>query len=58
MNAITEYRVIAVSRAFSQKKAIRQLEQEVNEAIARGWEPIGGVAVGGNTYYQALVKRR
>ena len=58
MNAITEYRVITVSRAFSQKKALQQLEQEVNEAIARGWEPIGGVAMAEHVYSQALVKRR
>lgn len=36
------------------------LEREVNAAIERGWEPIGGVSVvhysgGGDFYYQAVV---
>lgn len=28
----------------------------VNQAIADGWKPLGGVAVGGGFYYQAMIK--
>lgn len=36
------------------------LEREVNKAIERGWEPIGGVCCdssygGGTYYYQAML---
>lgn len=34
---------------------IEHLEEEVNKAIKKGWEPQGGVAVS-DSYYQAMVK--
>ena len=52
------YRVIYVNGYFSQKGAMDQLIKEVNEAIAMGWEPIGGICLHGPTLAQAMVKRR
>jgi hypothetical protein len=54
----TNYHIIHVNSVFSYKKALEQLEREVNEAMALGWEPVGGVAVAGATYFQAMIKRR
>jgi hypothetical protein len=33
----------------------QELETAVKEAIRKGWQPIGGVAVSGNMLYQAMV---
>lgn len=52
------YKVITVAMGFSMKKALAQLTTEVNEAIARGWRPAGGVAVGGTHLMQALRRER
>jgi hypothetical protein len=32
-----------------------QLEALVKDAISKGWQPLGGVAVAGNIFYQAMV---
>lgn len=53
-----QYRIISVSSAFSQKRALEPLAKQVNEAIALGWEPVGGVAVHASLYLQAMIKRR
>lgn len=53
-----QYRVISVNAAFSQKRALERLTKEVNEAIALGWEPIGGLAGAGAILLQAMIKRR
>jgi hypothetical protein len=53
-----QYQIISVSAVFSGSKALEKLTKEVNEAIALGWEPQGGVAVAANQYIQAMVKRR
>lgn len=54
-----QYRIISVCAAFSRSKALERLTKEVNEAIALGWEPIGGLAtVGGQCFLQAMIKRR
>jgi mannose/cellobiose epimerase-like protein (N-acyl-D-glucosamine 2-epimerase family) len=53
-----QYRVIAVRQCFSQKGAIERLVKEVNEAIALGWEPQGGITVYGVQLMQAMIKRR
>jgi hypothetical protein len=31
-----------------------QLEALVREAIGKGWQPIGGVAISGKVFYQAM----
>jgi hypothetical protein len=53
-----QYKIISVSAVFSGSKALEKLTKEVNEAIALGWEPMGGLATNGTNLYQALVKRR
>ncbi len=53
-----QYRVISVSSVFSLKRALEQLIKEVNEAIALGWEPQGGVTIHAAQLLQAMVKRR
>jgi hypothetical protein len=53
-----QYRVIAVRQCFSQKGALERLVKEVNEAIALGWEPQGGITVYGVQLMQAMIKRR
>ena len=52
------YKVISVGMGFSLKRALAQLTTEVNEAVARGWRPCGGVAVGGTHVMQALLRER
>ncbi|HUF48344.1 MAG TPA: hypothetical protein VMM93_11050 [Vicinamibacterales bacterium] len=60
------YKVIVqkVESALSRNvgKAARELSRQVNDQMALGWEPVGGVAIGtaGSAPYllQALVKRR
>ncbi len=52
------YKIISVSMGFSLKRALAQLTTEVNEAMARGWRPAGGVAVGGTHVMQALLRDR
>jgi hypothetical protein len=32
----------------------QELEAAVKDAIRKGWQPIGGLAVSGNTFYQAM----
>ena len=61
-----EYKVIVkeVTSVVSRNvdKAADELSREVNEHIAHGWEPLGGVAIGGAGtapyLFQALLKRR
>jgi hypothetical protein len=50
-----QYKIISVSAVISGSRA---LDKEVNEAIALGWEPMGGLATTGANLYQAMVKRR
>lgn len=53
-----QYRIISASSCFSPKRALERLTREVNEAIALGWEPLGGVAVTYGQFTQAMIKRR
>ena len=54
-----QYRIISVTAVFSGSKALEKLTKAVNEAMAMGWEPVGGVAVvHGNQLVQAMIKRR
>lgn len=45
------YRVLCGSRMD-----IRRFEEKVNEAICRGYEPVGAPAVEGGVIYQAMRK--
>jgi hypothetical protein len=53
-----QYRIISVGAPFSSKRALERLAQEVNQAIALGWEPLGGIAIIGAQLLQAMIKRR
>ena len=54
-----QYKIISVCAVFSRSKALDKLTREVNEAIALGWEPIGGLAtLGAQRFIQAMIKRR
>jgi hypothetical protein len=53
-----QYRVISVSACFSMKRALERLTKEVNEAIALGWEPLGGITWAQTGLLQTMVKRR
>ena len=53
-----EYKILRVSAPFSPSKGVEKLAQLVNEAIALGWEPVGGVCQFQATLLQAMIKRR
>jgi hypothetical protein len=53
-----EYKVIYFQSAFSAAKAFEKLVKAVNEAIALGWEPAGGVSATDYSVAQAMIKRR
>jgi len=54
-----QYKIITVTAVFSATRALEEFTKQVNEAIALGWEPIGGLAtVGCQRFYQAMIKRR
>ena len=54
-----EYRILYAQHLLSIDKAVQKLMRLVQEAIALGWEPLGGVAMSEHgTVAQALVKRR
>lgn len=53
-----QYKVIWVITVFSGSKACAKLTKEVNEAIALGWEPVGGIACTNARLLQAMIKRR
>ena len=56
-----QYKVICVSGAnsfvFQAKLTLEQLVKEVNDAIAEGWEPLGGITFVQTKFFQAMVKR-
>jgi len=45
---------VLIAYAILQGTTKEQLEALVREAIGKGWQPIGGVAVSGNVFYQAM----
>jgi hypothetical protein len=53
-----QYKIISVSAVFSGSKALEKLTKQVNEAIALGWEPIGGLTACSAIFCQAMIKRR
>jgi len=53
-----QYKVVAISCCFSRTRTLEKFTQEVNAAIAEGWEPLGGIAYSGPTLAQAMIKRR
>ena len=53
-----QYKVISTSCCFSMSRALAKFTKEVNDAIAEGWEPVGGVTFAQTSMLQALIKRR
>ena len=53
-----QYKIISVTPFFSRTKSFDQLAKLVNEAIALGWEPVGGVTAANGALAQAMIKRR
>jgi len=54
-----EYKIISVQTTFSDNRAMAKLTQEVNAALAQGWEPLGGLALTDRgPLAQAMIRRR
>ena len=53
-----EYKLITVSMTWSAGKALEKLTKAVNDAIALGWEPLGGPVMFHAQFCQAMIKRR
>ena len=55
---VADYKLVVVHAWAASSAKIAMLEREVREHIARGWEPLGGVAIDGATFVcvQAMVK--
>ncbi len=55
-----EYKLITISFFWSSDRAFEELTRAVNDAIALGWEPVGGLAVldQRGRLVQAMIKRR
>ena len=45
---------VLIAYTILQGTSKEQLEALVREAIGKGWQPLGGVAVSGNVFYQAM----
>ena len=54
-----EYKVVTAQAVLSPTKAIEKLAAAVNDAIALGWEPLGGLVISdAGLVAQAMIKRR
>jgi hypothetical protein len=53
-----QYQIISVGVVLSPSTALAKLTKQVNEAIALGWEPVGGIAFASTRLLQAMIKRR
>jgi hypothetical protein len=55
-----EYKIVTAQKVLSPAKAVELLTKSVNDLIALGWEPIGGIAYneGYGLVAQAMIKRR
>jgi hypothetical protein len=60
MGKIIDYKIVTVTMHRLEGDAPNALTAKVNELIARGWEPLGGVGVSGDSdrYSQAMVRRK
>tara|TARA_B110000305_G_scaffold236684_1_gene298521 strand:- start:2027 stop:2203 length:177 start_codon:yes stop_codon:yes gene_type:complete len=58
MKEIEDYQVVSATIGFSMKRAVTQLTLDVNEALKRGWKPIGGISVVSTQLMQAMVRSR
>jgi hypothetical protein len=55
-----EYKIVTAQHLLSSVKGVEKLTKAVNDLIALGWEPIGGVTFKENSglAVQAMIKRR
>jgi hypothetical protein len=53
-----EYKLITISHVWSSTRAFEELTRAVNEALASGWEPLGGVVSIEHRLIQTMIKRR
>lgn len=55
-----EYKIVTAQQLLSPTKAVEKLAKAVNELVALGWEPVGGVAFNESSGLaaQAMIKRR
>lgn len=53
-----QYRIVSVTSIWSVANGLEKLARLVNEAIADGWEPVGGVCIHAPNLAQAMIKRR
>lgn len=55
------YKIVTITSSFwpgNLRGLADKLEKAVNEAIAQGWEPLGGPVIWGQQVMQAMIKRR
>ena len=55
------YKIVTITSSFfpgNLRGIADKLEKAVNEAIAQGWEPLGGPTIFGQQVMQAMIKRR
>lgn len=53
-----QYEILSTITSCSGAKALEKFTREVNEAVALGWEPVGGIAFANSRLLQAMIKRR
>lgn len=54
-----EYKLVTVTFVVSQTSALEEITKAVNDSIAQGWEPLGGLTVvRDGCLVQAMLKRR
>jgi hypothetical protein len=58
MGKVIDYAVVDGWDGYLMKISADTLRQRVLELLNQGWEPLGGVAVKGDLYIQAMVKRQ
>ena len=46
---------VVIAYAVLEAASRVELEAAVREAIGKGWQPVGGIAVSGGVFYQAVV---
>jgi hypothetical protein len=46
---------VIIAYSILQAASVQQLEALVKDAISKGWQPVGGVAVSGGVFYQTMV---
>jgi hypothetical protein len=45
---------VIIAYKILEAASMQEIEALVKEAISKGWQPIGGIAVSGGRFYQAM----